>query len=253
LSLSDKRYTRTEKRDDGEENTYSMDSLFMRKIYDAILEKYKNHIFKDDDDQDTLCVDNPCNNTFTIDEIRAAYGYSDGLRSSEHYIDRFVTLELLHLMEEMNIENEMNCVIMGYFHGDVYSGTYSEEDKKTFLEGFLPGEFAIPYKGTVNKHYMRYVGQYKQPYVSTETRKRERSPEEGSSTEKRQKPMSTSVDRGVTKKKRKRVVPPKKGKQPRMNGAREGLAGEPQVRRRLEEHATTEKVRENHRLGYTVL
>ena len=194
-----------QKDEEGKEFTmYHLDQPFMQKIYGAILEKYKESIIDNGDGEGKyMCVDNPCENTFTINEIIAAYGFY-GFRSSEQYIDRFVTLELFHLMKELNIEKELNCVIMGYFHGDVFSGEYNDDPAKVELGGFLPAEFAIPYKGVVNKHYMKYIGPVGKPGalvpvpLPVETRKRVRSSEEEfDAGVKRQKPTSSG---GGTKK-----------------------------------------------------
>jgi hypothetical protein len=48
---------------------------------------------------------------------------------------------------------------MGYFHGDVMSGEFDNDRNEVEEGGYLPAEFAIPYKCTINKNYMRFVGQ----------------------------------------------------------------------------------------------
>ena len=94
-------------------------------------------------------VDKQQDQVFTIEEIKAAYGYNTGLRASEHYIDKFFSIELFHLIiDVLELEKELNCVFMGYFHSDARS-----EDG-----GVLPAEFAIPYRNAINKNYMNFFG-----------------------------------------------------------------------------------------------
>ena len=146
-------------RDDGKtQQIYNLNEEFMRQIYDNILEKWADQFFYDDDDKsENLCVDNPCMNTFTIDEIRSAYGYFNGIRNSEGSIDKFFTIELFRIIKELEIEKELDCIFMGYFHAHVDSGGFEEDMMKEGGVQF-PAEFAIPYKCAINKNYMSFEG-----------------------------------------------------------------------------------------------
>jgi len=153
---------------------FFLDGMLMKKIYDVILQKHIDSIHDDDEDPSNkekrwMCVDNPCNNPFTIKEIRDAYGYEHGLRDSEMYIDRFFTVELFTLLKELRIEEENNCIIMGYFHGDIFTGTY--ENRKYDIDGFFPAEFTIQQRHIVNKFRIKHIGLV----TSQQTRKRKRS------------------------------------------------------------------------------
>ena len=151
---------------------YFLDGIFMKKIYDVILQKHTDSIYDDEADPTNkekrwMCVDNPCNNPFTIKEIRDAYGYIHGLRDSEMYIDRFFTVELFKLLKELRIEEENNCIIMGYFHGDIYTGT--EYD----INSIFPAEFTIQQRHIVNKFRINHIGLVTN--TSQQTRKRKLS------------------------------------------------------------------------------
>ena len=124
----------------------------VNKIYDSILHYYKDFIYTttETDKKDFMYVDKKLDNDFSIDEIKQAYGYKTGTRSSELYIDRFFTSELFHTIEWLNIEKELDCIIAGYYHHDIMT-----------IEGpgnYLPAEFAITYKAAINPNYMEFMG-----------------------------------------------------------------------------------------------
>ena len=150
---------------------FFLDGKFMKKIYDVILQKHTDSIHIDEDDPTDkekrwMCVDNPCNNPFTIKEIRDAYGYIHGLRDSEMYIDRFFTVELFKLLKELHIEKIHNCIIMGYFHGNIYMNEYD-------INSFFPAEFTIQQRHIVNKFRINHIGLVTN--TSQQTRKRKLS------------------------------------------------------------------------------
>lgn len=136
------------------EKIYTLDEDLMREIFKIILEKYKNDIVTDSDDEPYMCVNSPCKDTFTIKEILTSYCKS---RSSDLSIDTFFTLELFHIIQELNIEEEFGCVFMGYFHGDVISTELGEDE----ITGHMPAEFAIPYRNSINKNYIDFLGPIK--------------------------------------------------------------------------------------------
>ena len=139
---------------------YTLDETLIQQIYDAILKKWDNDIFETDENgkkEKYLCVDNPCNNLFTINEILDAYGYYGGYRKSEHYIDKFFTIELFYLIKEMGIEEELNCIFMGYFESNIIGG-HIENNTITYEEGVMAAEFAMPYYCAINKNYMYFDG-----------------------------------------------------------------------------------------------
>jgi len=131
---------------------YTLDENLMLEIFKVILEKYKNDIITDSDDEPYMCVNSPCKDTFTIKEILTSYCKS---RSSELDIDTFFTLELFHIIKELKIEKELDFVFMGYFHGNVFSTELGEDE----ITGHMPAEFAIPYGNSINKNYMDFTGQ----------------------------------------------------------------------------------------------
>jgi len=97
---------------------YYLDIDLIRDIYFAIFSKKKVH---------------------TPEKMKAAYGFSDGRRNSQYDIDRWFTLELFHLVQDLEMTE--NCIFMGYFHANVHAG----------IEDFVPG-FAslgvIPFPST---------------------------------------------------------------------------------------------------------
>ena len=134
---------------------YYLDQPFIKKIYDLIFKKWESSFYTDVDDDGndidnddikwTLIADG---NTFTKKEIKDTYGYNDGTRDSEYYIDKFFTIELFNIIKDSNIENEMGCRFMGYFHSNIL-GTN---------EGHLPAEFAIPYSSSISKTFINFLG-----------------------------------------------------------------------------------------------
>lgn len=133
---------------------YNLDIDLINEIYDYILSYYKNQFSLYNGEQ-IIGVDKQQEEVFTIEEIKAAYGYNTGLRASEHYIDKFFSIELFHLIIDiLKLEEELNCVFMGYFHSDVRSAN----EKGKYSGGVLPAEFAIPYRNAINKNYMNFFG-----------------------------------------------------------------------------------------------
>jgi hypothetical protein len=139
---------------------YILNVPLIKQIYNYILEKWRGTILDDNtngligdndviinNEEKYMCVDNPCQNTFSINEIINAYGYNDGTRDSEHYIDKFFTIELFHIIKDLGIEEELNCVFMGYFESNILS-----------RDTYLPAELAMPYKCAINKNYMYFDG-----------------------------------------------------------------------------------------------
>ena len=132
-------------------NVYHLNNKLTKYIYDLIFQKYSENILDDGDNYGKyMPIDNKIEQVYSIDEIKKAYGYSDGLRSSDMSIDRFFTLELFHLIDELQIENELDCEILGYYHDNIV-----DEDNDG---SFLPAEFSLSYKNSINKNYMSFDG-----------------------------------------------------------------------------------------------
>ena len=170
----------------GNNGRFFLDGFFMKKIYDIILQKIAELIFIDeeypsDEEKRWLCVDKPCNNPVSIKEFRDTYGYIHGLRDSEMYIDRFFTVELFKLLKELNIERDNNCIIMGYFHGDIHTGKYEKEGYD--IDGFFPAEFTIQQRNIINKFRIKHTGLVTS--TSQQTRKRKRDLHDESSMDKK--------------------------------------------------------------------
>ena len=146
---------------------YKMDETFMRQIYDYIETKYADQIVDDNDGTGKyMCVNNPCKDTYPLDEIRTAYGYY-GFRNSEYLIDRFFTLELFHIISELKIEESCNCKVLGYFHAYLVSGDYNEELKRPIkTDYYMPAEFAVKYSCTINKNYIKFNGEISSYYAA---------------------------------------------------------------------------------------
>ena len=133
---------------------YFLNHELIENIYKFIFSFYRHYLITVDDELH-LPVTKDQSKTFSIEDIKAAYGYDSGTRWSEHYIDKFFTLELFHLMiNVLNLQKELNCVIMGYFHGDVHSLDKPGGE----INGYLSAEFAIPYLNSINKNYMEFAG-----------------------------------------------------------------------------------------------
>ena len=140
---------------------YRLFQPLMEQMYNYIFEKYRDQ-FVSDGNEKYMCVDNPCNSTFTIEEIISAYGGYYGFRNSEGDIDRFITMELFQIIKDLNIEKEQNCIVMGYYHADLIVGYIDEEDKKTpfvYEGGHFPAEFTIKYGYSINKNCIEFKGE----------------------------------------------------------------------------------------------
>jgi hypothetical protein len=143
---------------------YKLDEKLAKPIYDYILDKYSDYIDDEDEDdkQKYMCVDNPCENVFSLPVIRSAYGYYKGYRSSEFFIDKFFTIELFKLVKELNLEEKYNFKLMGYFHANVLSCSLEFDNKSKQYEivydGWFPAEFAIPYVSACLTPYMDFKG-----------------------------------------------------------------------------------------------
>jgi hypothetical protein len=138
---------------------YQLDESFMKMIYNKILQDYQDHFIEDEDNPVNgkfMAIDNACDNVYTIIEILSAYGYYEGYRNSEHYIDKFFTYELFSIIDDLKIESNMNCIFMGYFHSNVLTAELNKNEFEP--SGYLPAEFAIPYKRAINKHCMEHLG-----------------------------------------------------------------------------------------------
>jgi hypothetical protein len=136
---------------------YQLDKIFIQKIYDTILHNWKEYFdpYYDSDDIDSgdsdchiMGIDKKCEQVFTKKEIKEAYGYYDGKRDSEQYIDKFFTLELFNIIKDSNIENELNCRFMGYFHANIELSD----------DSYFPAEFAIPYSSAISKTFINFLG-----------------------------------------------------------------------------------------------
>jgi len=140
---------------------YTLFQPLMAQIYNYIFEKYRDHIVYDGNEK-YMCVDNPCNSTFTIEEIISAYGGYYGFRNSEGDIDRFLTMELFQIIKDLNIEKEQNCIVMGYYHADLIRGDIDEVDKKTpfiYEDAYFSAEFTIKYGYSINKNCIVFKGE----------------------------------------------------------------------------------------------
>ena len=140
---------------------YRLFQPLMAQMYNYIFEKYRDQIVYDGNEK-YMCVDNPCTSTFTIEEITSAYGGYYGFRNSEGDIDRFITMELFHIIKDLNIEKEQNCIVMGYYHADLIVGDIDEEDKKTpfvYEGGHFSAEFTIKYGYSINKNCIVFKGE----------------------------------------------------------------------------------------------
>ena len=138
---------------------YKLDESLMKMIYNKILQDYQDHFIEDEDNPVNgkfMAIDNDCDYVYTLIEILSAYGYYEGYRNSEHYIDKFFTYELFSIIDELEIESNMDCIFMGYFHSNVLTAELIGNELHP--SGYLPAEFAIPYKRAINKHCMEHLG-----------------------------------------------------------------------------------------------
>jgi hypothetical protein len=128
-------------------------------LYNHIIEKYKDQM-EDDEGKKYLCVDNPCNNLFTLQEIVSAYGGYFGFRNSSYPIDRFYTLELFQLIKDLNIEKEQKCIVLGYYHADVIRGELDENLTPSITpDSYFASEFTIKYEYSINKNCIEFKGE----------------------------------------------------------------------------------------------
>ena len=152
LDLTDSTSYEEIKDDNGKKiKAYKLFKKLMVQIYNNIYIKYKNQIVQDKENIEYLCVDNPCENEYTIQEINSAYGFYDGFRNSEKNIDRFFTIELFQIIKDLNIEKDNNCIVLGYYHSDLITGTIEHE--------YFPGEFTIKYGYSINKNCIKFNGE----------------------------------------------------------------------------------------------
>jgi hypothetical protein len=140
---------------------YNLFNPLMIQLYNYIFNKYKDQIYINQDEK-YMCVDNPCNNTFSIPEIISAYGGYYGFRNSEGFIDKFFTIELFQIIKDLNIEKEQKCIVLGYYHADVIRGEIDENDKKTpyiIDDDYFPAEFTVKYGYSINKNCIEFKGE----------------------------------------------------------------------------------------------
>ena len=137
-----------------ERGLYELDKTLMKIAYDYLYTKYaENMMYDTDSKQKYLCVDYPCDNTFSLDEISSAYGnYGNiGFRNSEYFIDRFFTLTLFEMLDKMGIVDK-NTHIVGYFHADLINGDIDSDGKSIISpNSVFSAEFAIKYGTAINK------------------------------------------------------------------------------------------------------
>jgi hypothetical protein len=128
-------------------------------LYNHIIEKYKDQ-FIDEDGEKYLCVDNPCKNSFSIQEIVSAYGGYFGFRNSSYQIDRFYTLELFQLIKDLNIEKEQKCIVLGAYHADVIRGDLDDNMIPSITPNtYFGSEFTIKYEYSINKNCIEFKGE----------------------------------------------------------------------------------------------
>lgn len=160
-----------------DKKVYKLFTPLMIQLYNYIIEKYRAQIIYDETDNEKfMCVDNPCNNSFTLEEIYSAYGYYAGFRNSEMYIDRFFTLELFQIIKDLNIEKENKCIVLGYYHADIITGYIDKLTKSAYIDvGYFPAEFTIKYGYSINKNCIKFKGEIpseKEELVVVKKRKR---------------------------------------------------------------------------------
>jgi len=142
---------------------YRLDIQLMRPIYEEIFSDFGSQVQKIRNER-YFCVDSPPINSFKMEQIYSAFGYYDGFRNSDMYIDRFVTLELFHIIKKLGIESD-KTVVMGYYHPDVITGRIitgeiDGEPIPYIVRGkYFPAEFAIRHGCTINKNYLCFKGE----------------------------------------------------------------------------------------------
>jgi hypothetical protein len=185
---------------------YKMDETFMRQIYDYIENKYADQIMDDNDGNGKhLCVDNPCENIFVLDRIRSAYGYY-GFRNSEYAIDRFFTLELLHIISELEIEKTCNCKVLGYYHAYLVNGDFDEVSQKPIIDiySYMSSEFVIKYNCSINKNYIHFNGEVSSYYAGSKLKKNKKKMQKGTKRNKKYKKNNKKNNKNNNTKKYKR-------------------------------------------------
>lgn len=135
---------------------YYLDITFIKKIYDLIFKKWELSFYLDTDDDGNYIYDDDRKyiliadgNTFTKKQIKNTYGYNDGTRDSEYFIDKFFTIELFNIIKDSNIENELDCRFMGYFHSNIIAADGNSH---------VNAEFAIPYSSAISKTFINFLG-----------------------------------------------------------------------------------------------
>ena len=140
---------------------YELDKTLMKIAYDYLYKKYAGNMMYDESDKKKyLCVDHPCENTFSLDEISSAYGNYGGvgIRNSEFYIDRFFTLTLFEMLDTMGLVDDKTRIV-GYFHADLITGNIDSDGQSIISSNsFFSTEFAIKYGTAIDKTRIRPEG-----------------------------------------------------------------------------------------------
>ena len=130
-----------------------------------LTDMYKEtELFSDDtikaimDDKYTMCIDRNCNGWYYLKEMLSGYGYNGGFRKSRYDIDRFFTLEFFHVIKDLDLENELDFIFMGYYHDYIINGDYDQNSNTNYKNSIMPSEFVIPYKCAINKNYISFEG-----------------------------------------------------------------------------------------------
>ena len=124
----------------------------------------ESQLFSDDtiqaimNDNYSMCIDRKCDGWYDLREILSGYGYNGGFRKSRYGIDRFFTLELFHLIKDLDLENELDFIFMGYYHHYIVNGDYDQNNTTKYKNSIMPSEFTIPYKCAINKNYISFEG-----------------------------------------------------------------------------------------------
>jgi len=130
---------------------YYLDKRLMKAIYNIILKKYEKNIVVDESSEEYIDF-HTNSEDINYKDFLSAYGYNTGCRDSELHIDRFFTLELFHIINDLKIMDE-DSVFMGYYHNNIYTCIENNEE-----DGYMLSEFAIPYRSCINKNYMKFCG-----------------------------------------------------------------------------------------------
>ena len=92
---------------------------------------------------------------YTVDPQLFRSAYQNG-RFSTYQMDRIFTIELFKIVEELNIERELNCIFMGYYHNDTYKIDPTKM-KEYRLPDIIPAEYTIRMK-YINEEFMSHEG-----------------------------------------------------------------------------------------------